>query len=322
MHQHAEPPSWMEFECAARCLAPTPIGFWTRQFCRVGELVEPNSIDCLCNTQEDATRCMQARSFSPSAQHWSYQRQSLPPAGGETRRRSCCWDRQFEGVAKACMRQAKPKRAVPKRSRQNASAYYCAACDTCQRQRLQQALNRSRSLRTKASSELANRRSGRTKTALGYNRTMAMMGMLQRRCRRSRHSNLSLHSRRSRSRSCSRYLRNSSMHSSCSSRCRNAPAAWTILTGQPGERAIAGPPPDAELSGSAARLAARLSLTQRMMAPILATMSKESGDALVMLLHNKHFDAAHAWRSMDGFLADLKLDHVRPYPSQRVHVET
>jgi len=36
-----------------------------------------------------------------------------------------------------------------------------------QRQRLQQALNRSRSLRTKASSELGHRRSGRTKTALG-----------------------------------------------------------------------------------------------------------------------------------------------------------
>jgi len=89
-----------------------------------------------------------------------------------------------------------------------------------------------------------------------------------------------------------------------------------------GERAIAGPAAGRRAQHSAARLAARLSLTQRMMAPILATMSKESGTALLMLLYNKQIDAAHAWRSMDGFLADLKQDHVRPYPSQRVHVET
>lgn len=69
-------------------------------------------------------------------------------------------------------------------------------------------------------------------------------------------------------------------------------------------------PPDVEISGSAARLAARLSYTQKRLSPLLAAMSTSVGNTLLQLLRDPRFKPADAWTSMVAFLADINKDHV------------
>ena len=45
-------------------------------------------------------------------------------------------------------------------------------------------------------------------------------------------------------------------------------------------------PPDVEISGSAARLAARLTWSQRQLAPFLAALPDEEGETLLRTLHD------------------------------------
>jgi len=69
-------------------------------------------------------------------------------------------------------------------------------------------------------------------------------------------------------------------------------------------------PPDVEIRGSAARLAARLSYTQKRLSPLLAAMSTSVGNTLLQLLRDPRFKPADAWTSMVAFLADINKDHV------------
>lgn len=69
-------------------------------------------------------------------------------------------------------------------------------------------------------------------------------------------------------------------------------------------------PPDVEISGLAAWLAARLSYTQKRLSPLLAAMSTSAGNTLLQLLRDPRFKPADAWTSMVAFLADINKDHV------------
>lgn len=89
-----------------------------------------------------------------------------------------------------------------------------------------------------------------------------------------------------------------------------------LKSGNSGQRAPQ--TPDVPLSGSAARLAARLTFSQKLLAPVLASMSRSAGNAVLKVLCHERFIVSEiGWGDMDAFCTDLNADRVTPRrPSQ------